>query len=249
VCVPSLARLEHTCSRPKWVTFTMCPLLACVGSTVVVDAIDSSGTSGESALRRFKALHVICTVPVSVLQSGRIAFTPSLPMRKQLAIGRVKMGMYKKVIFHFETAFWEKQGFTGPALHFAAPLSAPADCSASARSWSWFPLLVNYHHIKGVPILVCMMVGREVEPTLCMPAEEGWCCVLSTTLCRCLTSLCVPSCCCVVSATVATQTLDVLRLRFSDSMPSPIRTIVTNWEGDPCSLGGYSYAPRTYSDV
>jgi monoamine oxidase len=73
-----------------------------------VSAIDTSGsevrvtTSGGT----YTANHVVCTLPLGVLKSGSVTFTPALPSYVQSAIDRVKMGYVNKVFCDFENAFW-----------------------------------------------------------------------------------------------------------------------------------------------
>ncbi|WBQ11938.1 FAD-dependent oxidoreductase [Hyphomonadaceae bacterium BL14] len=58
--------------------------------------------SGES----LRADRVIVTVPLGVLKTGGIRFTPELSQDKQAAIDRLGMGLLNKQFLRFETAFW-----------------------------------------------------------------------------------------------------------------------------------------------
>jgi monoamine oxidase len=55
---------------------------------------------------QLRANHVIVTVPVSLLQAGRISFSPELPAAKSDAISRIAMGHVTKLVLWFERAFW-----------------------------------------------------------------------------------------------------------------------------------------------
>jgi monoamine oxidase len=57
--------------------------------------------------KTWEADRVIVTVPLTVLKSGDISFTPSLPSAKQDAIDSIGMGAGMKVIFKFSQPFWE----------------------------------------------------------------------------------------------------------------------------------------------
>ena len=50
--------------------------------------------------------HVIVTVPLGVLKSGRPDFSPGLPAWKSDAIDRMDMGNVEKVVLRFDDAFW-----------------------------------------------------------------------------------------------------------------------------------------------
>lgn len=54
----------------------------------------------------FEADRVILTVPLGVLKSGAIRFTPALPPRKAKAIDRLGMGLLNKHFLRFEKPFW-----------------------------------------------------------------------------------------------------------------------------------------------
>lgn len=71
--------------------------------------VTSINTSGEGVVvstadgQTFTADNVLITLPLGVLQSGRVAFTPELPAEKQAAIARLKMGPIIKMVYRFET--------------------------------------------------------------------------------------------------------------------------------------------------
>lgn len=56
---------------------------------------------------QYHADYAIVTVPLGVLKSGRIKFIPDLPKFKRDAIRQLKMGVYDKIILHFDYAFWD----------------------------------------------------------------------------------------------------------------------------------------------
>jgi monoamine oxidase len=53
-----------------------------------------------------RANHVLITVPLGVLKSGAIRFTPALPEAKQQAINHLGMGVLNKAILRFNRRFW-----------------------------------------------------------------------------------------------------------------------------------------------
>ena len=59
----------------------------------------------------FEAETAIVTLPLGVLQSGRVRFTPALK-DKETAARQLVMGHVVKVILCFHTSFWEERGLT-----------------------------------------------------------------------------------------------------------------------------------------
>jgi len=55
----------------------------------------------------YPADKVLVTVPISILKSGDIEFSPVLPQRNQSAIDRMTMKAGMKVILKFNTQFWD----------------------------------------------------------------------------------------------------------------------------------------------
>ncbi len=90
---------------------------------VRVTGIDWSGqlvqvTTDKGVIRARK---VIVTVPIGVLKSGSIRFTPALPLEQARALDGLRMGALSKIGLRFET---EKFGFT--AHQFLAEIGEPA---------------------------------------------------------------------------------------------------------------------------
>jgi monoamine oxidase len=55
----------------------------------------------------FKSKYAIITLPLGVLKSGKVEFSPSLPDEKQEAIQRLGMGVLNKVLLKFPQVFWD----------------------------------------------------------------------------------------------------------------------------------------------
>lgn len=55
-----------------------------------------------------EARAAISTLPVGVLKSKAIRFTPELPQSKQLALSQMEMGPIIKILLHFEESFWPR---------------------------------------------------------------------------------------------------------------------------------------------
>ena len=96
----------------------------------------------------FQANHVLVTVPLGVLQAGRIAFNPSLPRAKRDAIRKTRMGVFNKIFLKFDSVFWgddyELIGYMG------------------SQDSDW-PEIVNFHKIAGLPLLLAFSAGAAGE--------------------------------------------------------------------------------------
>lgn len=57
----------------------------------------------------FTADRVLVTLPLGVLKSGHVTFTPALPAKKQQAIERLGMGVLNKCYLQFRDVFWDEE--------------------------------------------------------------------------------------------------------------------------------------------
>lgn len=75
-----------------------------------VASIDWSGNTtviNTSAGTTFETERIVITLPLGVLQSGKVKFTPPLPIEKQHAISTLGAGAVDKIILKFDEPFWE----------------------------------------------------------------------------------------------------------------------------------------------
>ncbi len=69
---------------------------------------------GESLCRvitqdiEYEVDHVVVTLPLGVLQAGKVAFSPELPQSKNEAIAKLGMGVLNKCYLRFKEPFWPK---------------------------------------------------------------------------------------------------------------------------------------------
>ena len=95
-----------------------------------------------------KPAHVLVTVPLGVLQAGRIAFHPRLPKGKREAIRKTRMGVFNKIFLKFDSVFWDQEdeliGYIG------------------SQDEDW-PEIVNFHKIAGLPVLLAFSAGSAGE--------------------------------------------------------------------------------------
>ena len=127
-------------------------------SGALVDVLTNHGS--------YHAHHVLVTVPLGVLQAGKIAFNPSLPASKREAIRETRMGIFNKIFLKFDTVFWDRDyeliGYIGSS-----------DCD--------WPEIVNFDKIAGWPILLAFSAGAAGEKNELRSDPE-----LVTTLMACL---------------------------------------------------------------
>ena len=94
-----------------------------------VSSIDYSGTVVKITTTNnqvYYAKRVINTIPLGVLKSGAITFTPSLPTAYQSAISNIGMGIYNKVIVTLNTTFWNTALADHPLVNLVFPTPAAA---------------------------------------------------------------------------------------------------------------------------
>ncbi|MEY2934913.1 MAG: hypothetical protein RL033_5662 [Pseudomonadota bacterium] len=115
-----------------------------------VEQVDYSGERVDVLTNRgsFQANHVLVTVPLGVLQAGRVAFNPSLPKEKRDAIREMRMGVFNKIFLKFDSVFWDAEdeliGYMG------------------SQDEDW-PEIVNFHKIAGLPVLLAFSAGTIGE--------------------------------------------------------------------------------------
>lgn len=114
-------------------------------------AWDGDGVTVTTNQGLHRADHVVVTLPLGVLQSGDITFTPALPPRKQHAIATLRMGVLNKCYLRFPTTFW-------PAEYDWLEY-----IPAQRGLWSEW---VSFARLTGAPILLgfnAAAAGRTLE--------------------------------------------------------------------------------------
>ncbi|MBV1777253.1 FAD-dependent oxidoreductase [Burkholderiaceae bacterium DAT-1] len=67
----------------------------------------NAGVTVSTGRGDFTARQVVITLPLGVLQSGSVHFSPALPSIKQTAIDKLGMGVLNKCYLRFPTVFWD----------------------------------------------------------------------------------------------------------------------------------------------
>jgi len=89
--------------------------------------------------------HVIVTVPLGVLKTGSIAFSPALPASKQTAIANLGVGSLEKVVLAFPSVFW-----TG----------ASPDTIYLSSTRGEYPIIFDLSQFNGEPVLAAHAAGQ-----------------------------------------------------------------------------------------
>jgi monoamine oxidase len=74
--------------------------------TVINVVHNDHGATVETSKGKYEADAVVITLPLGVLKSGRVKFTPALPDFMQSSIANIKMGLFNKVAMRFSETFW-----------------------------------------------------------------------------------------------------------------------------------------------
>jgi len=121
------------------------------------DHVTVVSTTGEE----LEARAAVCTLPVGVLKSGAVRFTPALPATKLAALNGLEMGAALKVLLHFEERFWPEDltmlGCDGPVRLYWTPLYGRSEVP---------PVLTAY--VGGYRARALSAVGEEAAARVCL---------------------------------------------------------------------------------
>ena len=127
------------------------------GLAVELDTVVSTIEHGNFGVRvhtnrgTFEGDHVVVTLPLGVLKSGDVSFSPVLPRQKLEAIDALAMGVLNKVWLVFPRVFWDANA------HLLGHLS---------QSKGQFTEWVNLARHTGEPVLLAFNAGAygtEIE--------------------------------------------------------------------------------------
>lgn len=153
---------------------------------------------------------VVNTMPLGVLKSNTVEFSPALPSWKAGAIGRLGFGILNKVVLVYKEPFWDATrdifGVLREPLQKAS-LNQEHYTTNRGRFFQWF----NATKTSGLPTLIALMAGDAAYQT----EQES-------------------------NESLVTEATSVLRKVFGDSVTLPVEAIVTRWGSDPFARGSYS---------
>lgn len=142
----------------------------------------TTASNDDAAPRQFRGRHVICTLPIALLQQSLdddaeaesgvpapdrlpLTFSPRLPSWKRDAFSAVRLCQYKKVFLSFPSVWWKE----------LPPFWLPQSDAADAAAAPMFAVIENYAVIKGngKPVLAGILVGSDIyRPTAASAATE-----------------------------------------------------------------------------
>lgn len=106
----------------------------------------------------FEAGRAIVTLPLGVLQSGMVEFSPALPEKKRVALRRLAMGSAEKIVLEYAEAFWPRDvDFLGYA----------------SRQPGEFPQFLSLMAATGSPVLSATTAGEHARFLLSLSTEEA----------------------------------------------------------------------------
>ncbi|KAF9129778.1 hypothetical protein BG015_004095, partial [Linnemannia schmuckeri] len=199
-----------------------------------VSLIERSMTSAETGSRRrngsdHEPIHIQCrdgsayecsavvvTVPLGVLKSGQIQFSPSLPHWKEQAISNLGFGLLNKLVLVFDKPFWDTSvelfGYVGSGREGSSGKGYNLKAYRSSRGK--FYMYWNCIVVSGLPVLVTLMAGQSAYDCENMSKED-----------------------------LVQEALDSLALIHPEikTIPAPVETIITRWSQDEFAQGSYSF--------
>lgn len=105
---------------------------------------ESDGVRVTTDTDVFEADGAVITLPLGVLQSGQVEFSPPLPDWKQNAINRLSMGRLNKIAMRFPSTFWQADAdFIGYA----------------SETRGEFPIFMNVNRFADAPVLMSLVSG------------------------------------------------------------------------------------------
>eukprot|EP00956_Cyclotella_meneghiniana_P035991 scaffold120016_cov74-Cyclotella_meneghiniana.AAC.4 len=105
-----------------------------LGKPVTAIEYDSSGCTVITSTGNYLADKVICTIPLGVLKTGNVKFSPSLTAPKEYAIKHLGYGSIAKVVLAFTQIFWPRDikgfGIASIPLKYCYIKNKTAFCNA-----------------------------------------------------------------------------------------------------------------------
>ncbi|MBO9626454.1 MAG: FAD-dependent oxidoreductase [Microbacterium sp.] len=115
-----------------------------LGHVVTAVTREADGVTVSTDRGDFAAAQVVVTVPLGVLKSGALSFSPALPDAIAGPIERLGMGVFNKVFVQFPERFWSEESYVLRAL------------GETGEHWhSWYDVSA----ISGLPTLLTFAAG------------------------------------------------------------------------------------------
>ncbi|KAG0346212.1 hypothetical protein BG004_002159 [Podila humilis] len=178
----------------------------------------------------FTADIVLVTVPLGVLKSDQITFSPPLPEGKQTSINRLGFGTMYKIVLYFPECFWPRDKHFLNFLPTETVVTSTPDPKLSGHLnhkqlealRTYMQDLANYSSLVPLydaPMLVGYATNRSAELMEQLSEEEA----MEVYVCQ-------------LSHYYQELTQDPARYR-------PVRSFMTRWHTDPYTRGSYTSIP------
>ena len=151
-----------------------------LGQIVNKIAYDSKGVTLTTNKGVFTAERALITLPLGVLKSGSVTFSPSLPTLKLNALQNLGMGILNKVYLLFPSVFWEKdtevfgyisadKGQWGETYNFNKYLGKPILLAFNAATFGLqIEKFTDNQIIQGAMTVLQTIFGSSI------PQPQGW---------------------------------------------------------------------------
>ncbi|KAG0376340.1 hypothetical protein BGX24_007885 [Mortierella sp. AD032] len=195
----------------------------------VVDRIEYNESNVKISTNKgqFTADVVLVTLPLGVLKSGAVTFSPPLPERKKTAIKRLGFGTMVKVVLYFPTCFWPEDKHFINFLPIPSSIPNPKLCRhLNERQMdaltTYMNDLANYTSLMPVhnaPILIAYAANESAEVFEKLTEQEA----MEVLVC---------------------QLSHYFPILVKDPANShPTRVFMTRWNADPYARGSYTSIP------
>ncbi|KAG0044387.1 hypothetical protein BGZ83_010405 [Gryganskiella cystojenkinii] len=195
----------------------------------VVDRIEYDESTVRISTNKgvFVADQIIVTLPLGVLKSNSVTFSPPLPHRKRQAIDRLGFGTMVKVILAFPHCFWpENKHFINflpiPSSIPNPKLSRHLNPKQMAALTTYMNDLANYTSlmpIHGTPVLIAYATNESAEAFGKLTDEEA----KEVLMCQ------------------LAHYFEVLVTNPESNQPTKV--FMTRWNSDPYARGSYTSIP------
>ncbi len=119
-----------------------------LGTVVQSVRWNANGVAIECSRTALVVDRMVCTLPLGVLRSGAVHFSPALPAATRRAIGRLRMGVLDKVILRFPSVFWPRD---------ATAIGIAGGAPGTVRSF------ISLLGVTGQPVLVGLRGGSAAR--------------------------------------------------------------------------------------
>ncbi len=133
-------------------------------STKVTEvSYNSSGVTVVTDNESFEAASVVVTLPLGVLQSKTVKFSPELSHSQQVAVDGLGMGLMNKVVLEFEEPFWD---INKDLISYIPTNRGHFVEWYNAMSWTGKPVLVGFNTADSAATIETWSDASTLEASL-----------------------------------------------------------------------------------